>query len=71
MLDNFDGKGIHAAARQLKHEWANLSGAESRKFYIEASGGLTEDNCIDYFSPDVDILSFGSLSQSGIYFLIQ
>jgi nicotinate-nucleotide pyrophosphorylase (carboxylating) len=33
-------------------------------YLIEGSGGLTLENCSDYFSPDVDILSFGSIPQS-------
>ena len=57
MLDNFDGAGLVASAASLKAKW------NTHKFLIEGSGGLTEDNVHHYFSEDVDILSFGSLTQ--------
>ncbi|ORY49548.1 nicotinate-nucleotide diphosphorylase [Rhizoclosmatium globosum] len=59
MLDNFDGPGIRVAAKSLKERWAGKA-----KFLVEGSGGLTEDNVEPYFAPDVDILSFGSVTQS-------
>ncbi|KAI8812983.1 Quinolinate phosphoribosyl transferase [Cladochytrium replicatum] len=59
MLDNFDGKAIAPAAASLKQRWHG-----KKNFLIEGSGGLTEDNVTEYFCPDVDVLSFGSLSQS-------
>jgi nicotinate-nucleotide pyrophosphorylase (carboxylating) len=58
MLDNFDAQGVHLAAKSLKERWT------SKSFLVEASGGLTEDNCVAYFSPYIDILSFGSITQS-------
>ncbi|KAI8840413.1 Quinolinate phosphoribosyl transferase [Chytriomyces cf. hyalinus JEL632] len=59
MLDNFDGPGIRVAAKSLKERWSGKA-----KFLIEGSGGLTEDNVASYFCPDVDVLSFGSVTQS-------
>lgn len=59
MLDNFDGPGIHACANTLKDKYKN-----SHKFLIEGSGGLTLENATAYMSPHVDILSFGSITQS-------
>ncbi|KAJ3176273.1 hypothetical protein HK101_010459 [Irineochytrium annulatum] len=59
MLDNFEGQGFVTAAGNLKKRWAG-----KRHFLIEGSGGLTEDNVEAYFGPDVDVLSFGSVTQS-------
>lgn len=59
MLDNFDGNGIQSAAKNLKEKWSG-----KHKFLIEGSGGLTLDNASAYMSSDVDILSFGSITQS-------
>ncbi|KAL2912340.1 nicotinate-nucleotide diphosphorylase (carboxylating) [Polyrhizophydium stewartii] len=59
MLDNFDGPGIRAAAKSLKDRWRG-----KHSFLIEGSGGLTESNVAPYFCPDIDILSFGSITQS-------
>ncbi|KAJ3362573.1 hypothetical protein HDU91_003353 [Kappamyces sp. JEL0680] len=59
MLDNFDGKGIHSCAASLKAKYAG-----KHSFLIEGSGGLTLENCRDFMSPHVDILSFGSITQS-------
>ncbi|TPX31240.1 hypothetical protein SmJEL517_g05389 [Synchytrium microbalum] len=58
MLDNFKGVKLFESAASLKKRWAGKA-----KFYIEGSGGITEETVLDYFSPDVDILSFGSLTQ--------
>ncbi|KAJ3208540.1 hypothetical protein HDU67_006686 [Dinochytrium kinnereticum] len=59
MLDNFEGAGFVAASTQLKDRWRG-----KKEFLVEGSGGLTEDNVRDYFGPDVDVLSFGSVTQS-------
>lgn len=58
MLDNMNPEQISTCSKNLriKHDRKN--------FLIEASGGLTEENCSAFFSPEVDILSFGSLTQS-------
>ncbi|KAJ3049949.1 hypothetical protein HK097_009075 [Rhizophlyctis rosea] len=59
MLDNFTGEEIGPAATRIKQKWEG-----KKSFLIEGSGGLTEQNVTTYFAPDIDILSFGSLSQS-------
>ncbi|KAI8894574.1 Quinolinate phosphoribosyl transferase [Globomyces pollinis-pini] len=59
MLDNFDGPGIHICANSLKTKYKN-----THHFLIEGSGGLTLDNVEPYMSPHVDVLSFGSITQS-------
>ncbi|TPX67084.1 hypothetical protein SpCBS45565_g04068 [Spizellomyces sp. 'palustris'] len=59
MLDNFDGNGLVSTAKKLKDRYAG-----KRMFLIEGSGGLTEENVSSYFGEGVDVLSFGSLSQS-------
>ncbi|KAI8839948.1 Quinolinate phosphoribosyl transferase [Chytridium lagenaria] len=59
MLDNFEGAGFVAAATRLKERWGG-----KKHFLVEGSGGLTEDNVREYFGPDVDVLSFGSVTQS-------
>ena len=59
MLDNFDGKGIHICAASLKEKYQG-----KYSFLIEGSGGLTIDNCSSFMSDHVDILSFGSITQS-------
>ena len=71
MLDNFKGESLKTASADLRSRHGD------KKFLIEASGGLTEENCHEYFSKgqshsnyiathrhlDVDILSFGSITQ--------
>ncbi|RKP12992.1 Quinolinate phosphoribosyl transferase [Piptocephalis cylindrospora] len=61
MLDNYTGKGFQAASAKLKALWANSPLAH---VLIEASGGITEATLSEYLSPDVDVVSLGSLSQS-------
>jgi nicotinate-nucleotide pyrophosphorylase (carboxylating) len=55
MLDNFNGLKAGETAAILKSESNVL---------LECSGGLTEENMADYLHPSIDILSFGSASQS-------
>ncbi|XP_042249010.1 nicotinate-nucleotide pyrophosphorylase [carboxylating]-like isoform X1 [Thunnus maccoyii] len=55
MLDNFQPQELHVAARALKEEFPTL--------LIEASGGVTPDNLAMYFSPHVDIISLGCITQ--------
>ncbi|CAB1450752.1 unnamed protein product [Pleuronectes platessa] len=55
MLDNFQAQGLHVAARALKMEFPAL--------LIEASGGVTPENLALYFSPHVDIISLGCITQ--------
>ncbi|KAM7393616.1 hypothetical protein PAMP_020473 [Pampus punctatissimus] len=55
MLDNFQPQELHVATRALKEEFPTL--------LIEASGGVTPDNLAMYFSPHVDIISLGCITQ--------
>ncbi|XP_044201852.1 nicotinate-nucleotide pyrophosphorylase [carboxylating]-like [Thunnus albacares] len=55
MLDNFQPQELHVAARALKEEFPTL--------LIEASGGVTPDNLAMYFSPHVNIISLGCITQ--------
>ncbi|XP_049577633.1 nicotinate-nucleotide pyrophosphorylase [carboxylating]-like [Syngnathus scovelli] len=55
MLDNFHPQVLHVAAASLKQEFPAL--------LIEASGGVTPDNLPEYFSPCVDIISLGCITQ--------
>ncbi|KAM3864687.1 nicotinate-nucleotide pyrophosphorylase [carboxylating]-like [Diretmus argenteus] len=55
MLDNFQPQELHIAARILKEEFPTL--------LIEASGGVTPENLVTYFSPHVDIISLGCITQ--------
>ncbi|GLD61091.1 nicotinate-nucleotide pyrophosphorylase [carboxylating] [Lates japonicus] len=55
MLDNFQPQELHVAARALKMEFPTL--------LIEASGGITPENLVMFFSPHVDIISLGCITQ--------
>ncbi|KAM8842761.1 nicotinate-nucleotide pyrophosphorylase [carboxylating]-like [Synchiropus picturatus] len=55
MLDNFHSQELQAAARALKQEFPSL--------LLEASGGITHENVTSYFSPHVDIVSLGCITQ--------
>uniref|UniRef100_A0A3B4TI27 Quinolinate phosphoribosyltransferase n=1 Tax=Seriola dumerili TaxID=41447 RepID=A0A3B4TI27_SERDU len=55
MLDNFQPQELHVAACELKAEFPTL--------LIEASGGVTPENLAMYFSPHVDIISLGCITQ--------
>jgi nicotinate-nucleotide pyrophosphorylase (carboxylating) len=58
MFDNFSPKQIREAVRALKR--AGFFG----KVLLEASGGITEQNLLDYASAQVDIISMGALTHS-------
>lgn len=58
MLDNFSPKQIKAAVELLKK--TGFFG----KVLLEASGGITETNLLDYASTGVDVLSLGELTHS-------
>lgn len=58
MLDNFSPKQVREAAALLKK--AGFYG----KVLLEASGGITEANLLDYASTGVDVLSLGELTHS-------
>ncbi|KAJ3087067.1 hypothetical protein HK102_011888 [Quaeritorhiza haematococci] len=53
MLDNFDGAKLHVAAKNLRNKWEGgvVTSTGRRTFLVEGSGGLTEENVVDYFSP--------------------
>uniref|UniRef100_A0A3Q0T2Z6 Nicotinate-nucleotide pyrophosphorylase [carboxylating] n=1 Tax=Amphilophus citrinellus TaxID=61819 RepID=A0A3Q0T2Z6_AMPCI len=55
MLDNFQPQELHVTARALKEEFPAL--------LIEASGGVTPEKIALYFSPHVDIISLGCITQ--------
>jgi nicotinate-nucleotide pyrophosphorylase (carboxylating) len=58
MLDNFSPKQVREAAKALKA--AGLFG----KVLLEVSGGITEENLLQYASTQVDIISMGALTHS-------
>ncbi|XP_018606401.1 nicotinate-nucleotide pyrophosphorylase [carboxylating]-like [Scleropages formosus] len=55
MLDNFSPETLHSAALSLKQEFPSV--------LIEGSGGVTPQSLPLYFSPHVDILSLGCITQ--------
>eukprot|EP00611_Tribonema_gayanum_P029125 TRINITY_DN7695_c0_g1_i1.p1 TRINITY_DN7695_c0_g1~~TRINITY_DN7695_c0_g1_i1.p1 ORF type:complete len:317 (-),score=105.03 TRINITY_DN7695_c0_g1_i1:69-971(-) len=55
MLDNFEPAALKEAAARLKKDFPNV--------LIEASGGITADTMTEFMSPDVDVISQGSLTQ--------
>lgn len=58
MLDNFPPKKVEKAVYFLKEN--RLRG----KVLLEASGGITAENILDYASTGVDLVSLGELTQS-------
>jgi len=58
MLDNFSPKEARKAVDLLKGK--RLRG----KVLLEASGGITAENILDYASTGVDLVSLGELTQS-------
>jgi nicotinate-nucleotide pyrophosphorylase (carboxylating) len=46
MLDNMKSDNLKQTATTLKRNWAG-----KRNFLIESSGGITEENIAEYFSP--------------------
>jgi nicotinate-nucleotide pyrophosphorylase (carboxylating) len=62
MLDNFTPDGVKLAAAQLKDKWGRGTG-DRRSFFVEVSGGLTEDNVEAYVCQDIDIVSTSSIHQ--------
>jgi nicotinate-nucleotide pyrophosphorylase (carboxylating) len=53
MLDNFTAEGFKACAKRLHERYGNTTTDKQKKrsFLIEASGGITEENIVNYFSP--------------------
>ncbi|CAG8728276.1 6231_t:CDS:2, partial [Gigaspora rosea] len=45
MLDNFNGENLSSCAKSLKQKWTN------KKFLLESSGGITEENVTEFFCP--------------------
>jgi nicotinate-nucleotide pyrophosphorylase (carboxylating) len=58
MLDNFPPKKVEKAVDLLKEN--RLRG----KVLLEASGGITAENILDYASTGVDLVSLGELTHS-------
>ncbi|MCW4045911.1 MAG: carboxylating nicotinate-nucleotide diphosphorylase [Candidatus Bathyarchaeota archaeon] len=58
MFDNFSPKQIREAVELLKN--SGFLG----KILLEASGGITADNLLDYAATQVDIISLGELTHS-------
>ena len=58
MLDNFSPQQVRQAVEALKK--AGFFG----KVLLEVSGGITEQNLLDYASTQVDIISMGALTHS-------
>ncbi|MEM2337266.1 MAG: carboxylating nicotinate-nucleotide diphosphorylase [Candidatus Bathyarchaeia archaeon] len=58
MLDNFSPEQVEEAIKLLKK--AGYYG----KVMLEASGGITADNILDYASKGVDIISLGEITHS-------
>ena len=55
MLDNFSPEEVCKLASELKRKY---------KVLIEVSGGITEENVLDYAKCEVDVISMGSLTHS-------
>ncbi|KAJ1910523.1 nicotinate-nucleotide diphosphorylase (carboxylating) [Mycoemilia scoparia] len=64
MLDNMGPETIKTSAQSLKSAWAE----RGKSILVEASGGITAETAPSYFSPAIDIISFGSLTQ-GVSFV--
>ena len=58
MLDNFSPEQVREAVAALKK--AGFFG----KVLLEVSGGITEQNLLDYASAQIDIVSMGALTHS-------
>lgn len=58
MLDNFSPKQVEEAVKILKN--AGFYG----KVLLEASGGITADNILDFASKGIDIVSLGEITHS-------
>jgi len=58
MLDNFSPKQAKDAVALLK------KGGFYGKVLVEASGGITEENLLDYAAAEVDLISLGALTHS-------
>ncbi|KAF5333632.1 hypothetical protein D9611_002565 [Ephemerocybe angulata] len=59
MLDNMEGQDLLNAARNLKERWGG-----KRKFLLESSGGITEENLQERAINEIDIFSTSAVHQS-------
>jgi len=55
MLDNMQPEELKSCASNLKSAYPHIT--------VEASGGITLETMPQYFSPHVDVISRGSLTQ--------
>ncbi|KAF8482459.1 Quinolinate phosphoribosyl transferase [Russula ochroleuca] len=60
MLDNIEGNELSSVAQRLRNRWTG----EGKKFLLETSGGITEDNLRERAIAEIDILSTSSVHQS-------
>jgi len=58
MLDNMEGSELVAVARRLRERWP------AKRFLLETSGGITEDNLQERAINEIDILSTSVVHQS-------
>ena len=58
MLDNFSPRQVREAVEALK------KAGFFRKILLEVSGGITEQNLLEYASAQVDVISMGALTHS-------
>ena len=58
MLDNMNGMQVKKVIEELKNQGIRQNSL------IEVSGGITEDNIMDYVEYGVDIISIGALTHS-------
>ncbi|KXN70619.1 nicotinate-nucleotide diphosphorylase [Conidiobolus coronatus NRRL 28638] len=56
MLDNIEPPTLHEVAKNLKEKYSN------KTFLLEASGGVTLDSIVNYFGPNIDIISMSGLN---------
>lgn len=56
MLDNIEPPSLHEVAKNLKEKYPN------KNFLLEASGGITLDSIVNYFGPNIDIISMSGLN---------
>ncbi|KAJ1843666.1 nicotinate-nucleotide diphosphorylase (carboxylating), partial [Coemansia sp. RSA 2703] len=60
MLDNFAPEEMKTAALNVKAKGM----AAGKVVLVEASGGITEETADQYMVPGIDIISFGTMTQS-------
>ncbi|TFK28893.1 nicotinate-nucleotide diphosphorylase [Coprinopsis marcescibilis] len=59
MLDNIEGDELLQVARRLKERWSS-----KRRFLLESSGGITEENLQERAINEIDIFSTSAVHQS-------